>query len=236
MFEIALTVLYSRIIFLCSKELICKRIVEVVCLASLQLERMRTPCPTPSTTGREVTLLRDNTLVIGCDILEVYRTVPVHVSVVLVVLTISRTAVVRILKHSDLSTKEIIQISYDRDNWERLVVIVLDIGTCYNRACKHSILEKTETTASGITYVELAACRSLAVCKGWSSTVSCIAKCSALWDSNSYIKRTSKELSRGINLRLLELLCVEYRCRVACPRCRSIRSSPFATTILCKSV
>ena len=65
------------------EELIVKRVLAVVYLVSLQLERVWREGSAPSSASREITFLVYDTVILGRDIFKVNGAVPVHVGVVL---------------------------------------------------------------------------------------------------------------------------------------------------------
>ena len=100
-------------------------VLTVIYLVCLKLESVRIPCAAPSSAYAHVTLLIDDSLAVGSDILHVYWPVPVHVEVGIVSGAVSRASVTAVCKQCYVVIEDVPWVCHYRYNREWLVAIVL---------------------------------------------------------------------------------------------------------------
>ena len=108
---------------LVGKEGIVNRVVSLIYLARFELEGVGCPCTAPSATHGEVHLLVYHHATIGCDVLEVYGAVPVHIPVAGCALSVTRTSIDTLYIYAETVVVEVDGVG-DNGNDRQCVVSV----------------------------------------------------------------------------------------------------------------
>ena len=165
------------------------------------------PCTAPSATHREIALLRHDALVVGCQEVKCHRTIPSHVPVALLSLSIARTAVRTFLEHTNLFRIDVVYIRYNRHNGEWIFSIIIYICTRNYGRRKESILVETEAETLVPVYGKDTRFRSLCIRIGWGREVAVfisVPQSGSFGNVDAHLQRTLIELSGLVHFRSWE--------------------------------